>query len=128
MMSVVILTRQSMINIKCSPYISKDRVFHIADEKCSVEDGAVFSCVIYFRCPPVVHMISNLSRPFSDELPRLMKGSLMCGRENVGGFQLPKVCCLPSLISKSKESATEKPTSTKQPNIMNPRIMTDKER
>ena len=113
-------------------YISKDHFFHITDEKCSVENGAVFSCIIYFRCPPVAHMISNLSRPFSDELPGLMKGSLMCGRENVGGFQLPKVCCLPSLITNSKESTSEEPninpSSTKQPNIMNPRIMTDKER
>ena len=109
-------------------HISKDHVFHIIDEKCSMEDGAVFSCIIYFRCPPVAHMISNLTRPFSDELPGLMKGSLMCGRENVGGFQLPKVCCLPSLITNSKESVSEEPSSTKQPNIMNPRIMTDKER
>ena len=77
-------------------------------------------------------MISNLSRPFPGELPSLMKESLMCGRENVGGFHLPKVCCLPSLITKSKESTTEEHnvnlSSTNQPNIMNPRIMTDKER
>ena len=56
----------------------------------------------------------------------------MCGRENVGGFYLPKVCCLPSLITKSKESTTEEHnvnlSSTNQPDIMNPRIMTDKER
>ena len=49
-------------------------------------------------------MISNLTRPLSKELPNLIKNSLICGRENVGGFDLPKVCCDSRFVSIPNDS------------------------
>ena len=63
------------------------------DHECTVQDGLPGSCVIYFLCSPLLQLISNLRRPISPEIPSLMQQNLLCGRENVGGLKLPKVCC-----------------------------------
>ena len=64
------------------------------DEACSVQDGSkTGTCTLYFKCNPLLQLLSNLQQPFPKEVPKLMQNSILCGREDVGGFNLPKVCC-----------------------------------
>lgn len=64
------------------------------DEVCSVQDGTkTGTCTVYFKCNPLLELLTNLQQPFPKEVPRLMQNSILCGREDVGGFSLPKVCC-----------------------------------
>jgi len=64
------------------------------DEACSVQDGSkTGTCTVYFKCSPILQLLSNLQQPFPKEIPRLMQNGILCGREDVGGFNLPKVCC-----------------------------------
>ena len=67
--------------------------FH-SDEVCSVQDVTkTGTCTVYFKCNPLLELLTNLQQPFPKEVPRLMQNSILCGREDVGGFSLPKVCC-----------------------------------
>jgi len=64
------------------------------DETCSVQDNSkTGTCTVYFKCNPLLQLLTNLQQPFPKEIPRLMQNSILCGREDVGGFSLPKVCC-----------------------------------
>lgn len=90
------------------------------DEDCVVQNGELGSCSVYLRCPPLLQLLSNLRRPFPAEVPRLMQQSLLCGRENVDGVNLPKVCCPREAVA-DESSTTETSTSTPEP-------ITDQER
>merc|ERR1712038_237752 len=64
------------------------------EETCSVQDNSkTGTCTVYFKCNPLLQLISNLKQPLAKEVPRLMQTSILCGRENIGGLNLPKVCC-----------------------------------
>lgn len=65
----------------------------IEEDKCTVQGGETGSCVIYSQCRPLLELLSNLIRPFPSDIPDLLQGSIMCGRETVRGISLPKVCC-----------------------------------
>ena len=60
---------------------------------CSTQTGHTSSCTVYNTCSPFLQLLSNLRRPVPRTLPSLMQKSWLCGVENVGGFNLPKICC-----------------------------------
>ena len=66
-----------------------------------------------------MHLIANLTRPINPELPELMKHSLLCDNKNVGGLNIPKVCCpletLPGETKSATEHFTEAPTTQYEP-------------
>lgn len=74
-----------------------------------MQGGGTGSCTVYFQCPPLLQLLSNLRRPFPAELPRLMQSSVLCGRENVGGINLPKVCCPTDAVKTTVKTTTSKP-------------------
>ena len=84
---------------------SKIYFLYVSEEKCSVQGGESGSCVVYSQCRPLLELLSNLRRPFPSDIPRLLQGSIMCGREVVSGINLPKVCCPKGAV---KLSYTEK--------------------
>ena len=77
--------------------------FHIIDEQCSVQGDGTGTCAVYFKCAPLLQLLSNLKQPFPPEIGQLMKGSLLCGFENIGGLNLPKVCCPTEAVTKTDE-------------------------
>ena len=77
--------------------------FYIIDEQCSVQGDATGTCAVYFKCNPLLQLLSNLKQPFPPEISQLMKGSLLCGFENIGGLNLPKVCCPTKAVTKTDE-------------------------
>ena len=78
---------------------------------CSTQKEGSGSCVVYFKCNPFNHLIVNLSRPIHPKLPSLIKHSLLCGDENVGGIRLPKICCPQDSIASPKEPETQDTTT-----------------
>ena len=60
-----------------------------------------------------MHLVANLTRPIRPELPGLMKHSLLCDNKNVGGINMPKVCC--PLDTSQREKASETEYSTESP-------------
>ena len=79
------------------------RQFYIIDEQCSVQGDGTGTCAVYFKCKPLLQLLSNLKQPFPPEIGQLMKGSLLCGFENIGGLNLPKVCCPTEAVTKTDE-------------------------
>ena len=79
---------------------------------CTVQGGGKGSCVIIFHCKPLMHLVANLTRPISPELPELMKHSLLCDNKNVGGLNIPKVCCPLDPLQGKQESETEQYTES----------------
>ena len=76
-------------------------------EECIFQNEGVGSCVLYFLCKPFLELISKLTRPLPAYLPNLIQKSLICGKENVGGFNLPQLCCAaPSVLNDSNSTAT----------------------
>ena len=53
-------------------------------------------------------------RPIHPKLPSLIKYSLICGEENVGGILIPKICCPQDAIAAPKEPEIEE-TTTQEP-------------
>ena len=74
--------------------------------------GRPGSCIPFFYCKPFVHLISNLTKPFPSYFPSLVKRSLVCGKQHVGGFNVPKVCCPPGSFSEKEEVSTSPPTTS----------------
>ena len=58
-----------------------------------MQGGEPGSCVIYSQCRPLLDLLSNLRHPLPSEVPSLLQSSILCGREDVNGRNLPKVCC-----------------------------------
>ena len=78
-------------------------ILNISDETCTVQSGEEGKCVIYSRCRPLLELLSNLQQPLPSEIPSLMQSSILCGREDVNGRSLPKVCCPTGAINLSEE-------------------------
>ena len=78
-------------------------ILNISDEKCTVQGGKEGKCVIYSQCRPLLELLSNLQQPLPSEIPSLMQSSILCGREEVNGRSLPKVCCPTGAINLSEE-------------------------
>ena len=76
---------------------------NISDEKCTVQGGEEGKCVIYSKCRPLLELLSNLQQPLPSAIPSLMQSSILCGREDVNGRSLPKVCCPTGAINLSEE-------------------------
>ena len=87
----------------------------MVDEECTAQGGEEGSCTVYFQCPPLLQLLSNLRRPFPAELPRFMQSSILCGRENVGGLNLPKVCCPKEAVQKTPGTSKPTPPTTSKP-------------
>jgi len=97
-------------NEMCCPFDSIDNpkleerpIIRDRDEQCSVQGDATGTCAVYFKCNPLLQLLSNLKQPFPPEISQLMKGSLLCGFENIGGLNLPKVCCPTKAVTKTDE-------------------------
>ena len=86
---------------------------------CNAQGGVNGSCVTILECKSLVHLVSNLTRPIRPELPSLMRHSLLCDDDNVGGLNIPKVCCPLDNLQGEKTSEEEIPnelsTTTKEP-------------
>ena len=73
------------------------------EKKCNIQGGAEGGCVIYSQCRPLLELLSNLQQPLPPEIPKLMQSSILCGRGDVNGRGLPKVCCPSGAINLSDE-------------------------
>lgn len=83
---------------------------------CLTQTGKPATCALYNDCSPFLQLLLGVQKPVPSTLPKLMRGSWLCGFENVGGFDLPKICCPDeAIIKRDNGSATEKPTTTETP-------------
>merc|ERR1712241_937112 len=84
---------------------------------CLTQSGAPGSCTLYDKCAPFLQLLLNLKKHIPPTLPLLMQGSWLCGVENVGGFNLPQICCPNDAITRDRETtpstATVSTNSTK---------------
>ena len=83
--------------------MKNQNILNISDQKCSVQGGEEGKCVIYSKCRPLLELLSNLQQPLPSQIPSLMQNSILCGREDVKGRSLPKVCCPTGAINLSEE-------------------------
>ena len=83
-------------------------------DECGTQTGQPATCTVYNKCNPFLELLINLKKPIPPSLPKLMQGSWLCGFENVGGFNLPQICCPNDAIKKDKPSTTVVSTTTTQ--------------
>ena len=79
---------------------------------CLTQTGVPASCALYSNCSPFLELLLNLQKPIPSTLPRLMVGSWLCGRQNIGGFNLPKICCPDQAIVKPTTTTTTTTTTS----------------
>lgn len=60
---------------------------------CIAQNGENSTCVQYNRCSPFLQLLSNIKQPFPEEIPELMKGSLLCDLHMSVGRNIPFICC-----------------------------------
>lgn len=82
--------------------------------ECLTQTGKQASCALYNDCSPFLQLLLGLQKPIPPTLPKLMRGSWLCGFENVAGFNLPKICCPDEAIIKrdNNPSTTTSTTTT----------------
>ncbi len=82
-------------------------------DECITQTGAEATCAIYNSCSPFLQLLLNLKRPIQPSLPALMRGSWLCGFENQGGFNFPKICCpKDAIIDKTRINTTPSTTTS----------------
>ena len=98
----------------------------VTEQTCTGAGGRPGSCIIYFRCKPLLQLLTNLKGPSATiltappEIQSLLQTNLLCGRQNIGGLNMPKVCCPEESVENPR------PPTTKKPSVEVP--LTDEER